>query len=325
MLFEAFQILIRDFWRHVLPVGARPVLSPRGFHNAFLRTIRDSGDDWHHYGQQSDAAETIQYIIMAIHDAMYKSVIMKVVGGASGDEEEQYIRAIESWSNFFKKEYSPIVEHFHGQTQTQVICDMCKVVSTRYEPWLMLKVPLPGGEMPNRTTVDASLTDCLNLAFADDSLDDYQCDSCKTKGKATIKNRISRLPDTIILSFKRFTNSMQKVMGKVVWDMNMFDFRPWMAFRGDPFHKMFMPPVYTTTAIIEQSGSFRGGHYLMFGKQENQWYEYDDNAIQQVPGETVSNCDTYVAFLSRKSTLESMNKTMLDQIRQLREGTAAEA
>ena len=73
--------------------------------------------------------------------------------------------------------------------------------------------------MPHRTAVGATLTDCLNLGFADESLDDYQCDACKTKGKAIIRNRISRLPDTIILTLKRFTNKMQKVAGKVAWDI----------------------------------------------------------------------------------------------------------
>jgi ubiquitin C-terminal hydrolase len=158
----------------------------------------------------------------------------------------------------------------------------------------------------------------LNLAFADESLDDYQCDACKTQGKAAIRNRISRLPDTIILTLKRFTNTMQKVAGKVVWDIDGFDFRPWMAFKGDPFNKMYTPPVYETTALIEQQGSFRGGHYRMYAKQEQQWYEYDDNAIQNVPGETATNCDTYIAFLSRKNKLEMMNLQMLQQIQRLR-------
>jgi len=317
-LLEGFQIIIRDFWRHSLPLGAKPTLNPRGFHGAFLRTIQESGDDWHRYGQQSDAAETIQYILSGLHDAMYKNVIMQVVGRSSNSREDEYIKAINAWGTFFSKEYSPIVDSYNGQTQTEVICDTCKAVSMRYEPWLMLKVPLPGGDMPNRTKIDATLTDCLNLGFADESLDDYQCDACKTQGKATIRNRISRLPDTIILTLKRFTNTMQKVAGKVAWDIDGFDFRPWMAFKGDPFNKMYTPPIYETTALIEQQGSFRGGHYRMYAKQENQWYEYDDNAIQNVPGETATNCDTYIAFLSRKNKLETMNLQMRMQIQSLR-------
>jgi len=321
-LLEAFQIIMRDFWRHKLPIDATPTLNPRGFHGAFLRTIQEAGDDWHHYGQQSDASETIQYILSGIHDAIYKNVTMVVIGNSANKHEDEYIKAINSWGSFFSKEYSPIINHYNGQTQTEVTCDHCNAVSTRYEPWLMLKVPLPGGDMPHRTAVGATLTDCLNLGFADESLDDYQCDACKTKGKAIIRNRISRLPDTIILTLKRFTNKMQKVAGKVAWDIEQLDFRPWMAFKGDPFNKVYMPPIYETTAIIEQQGSFHGGHYRMYAKQEEQWYEYDDNTIRNVPGETAMGCDAYIAFLTRKNKVEPMNQMMLGQIRSLRESQA---
>jgi len=324
-LVEAFQIILRDFWKHNLPINATPTLNPRGFHGAFLRTITDSGDDWHHYGQQSDAAETIQYILSGIHDAIYKNVKMIIVGRSADKHEDEYIKAIQSWDTFFSKEYSQIIDNYNGQTQTEVICENCKAVSTRYEPWLMLKVPLPGSDNPYRTKSDATITDCLNLAFADEILDDYRCDACKTQGKALMRNRISRLPDIIILTLKRFTNKMQKVAGKVAWDAEQFDFRPWMAFRGDPFNKVYIPPVYETTAIIEQQGSFRGGHYRMYAKQEQTWFEYDDNSIRNVPGETVANCDTYIAFLSRKNKINGMNQTMLESIRLLRKEGGAVA
>ena len=94
----------------------------------------------------------------------------------------------------------------------------------------------------------------------------------------------------------------------MAWDIEQLDFRPWMAFKGDPFNKVYMPPIYETTAIIEQQGSFRGGHYRMYAKQEEQWYEYDDNTIRNVPGETAMGCDAYIAFLTRKNKVEPMNQ-----------------
>jgi len=324
-LLEAFQILMKDFWKIAIPKNAKPTLFPRGFYGTFLKIIHDTGDSWHRFGQQSDAAETIQYILNSLHDAMYKKVTMVVTGSASNPEEKSYVKAIESWESFFGKEYSPIIEHYNGQTQTEVICNNCKAVSTRYEPWLMLKVPLPGGDQPNRTKPDATLTECLDLAFADETLDDYQCDACKLKGKATIRNRISKLPDVVILTLKRFTNNMQKVSGKINWDLDGFDFRPWMAFRGDPFHKTYTLPIYETTSLIEQQGSFRGGHYQMYAKQDGVWNEYDDNNIREVPGETASNADIYVALLTRKSVVNAMNARFCAKISALRESVAAAA
>ena len=56
----------------------------------------------------------------------------------------------------------------------------------------------------------------------------------------------------------------------------------------------------------------------MYAKQEEQWYEYDDNVVQNVPGETAMNCDTYIAFLTRKNRIETMNEDMRHHIQILR-------
>ena len=91
LLLDEFQILMRDFWKAHIAEGAKPTMMPRRFHGAFLRTIQEAGDDWHHFGQQSDAAETIQYILNGIHDAIYKNVVMRINGKARNQEEQGYI------------------------------------------------------------------------------------------------------------------------------------------------------------------------------------------------------------------------------------------
>jgi ubiquitin C-terminal hydrolase len=332
-LLEAFQTLMIDFWKPTLPPGAKPTLAPKGFHMHFLKTIRDANEDWHQYGQQGDAAETIQYILNSLHDAMYESVHMQVSGKAISAEEKAYISALKAWHGFFGKEYSPIIEHYNGQTQTSVVCGNCKAVSTRYEPWLMLKVPLPGAEQPpHRATDGATLDDCLKLGFADEFIEDYQCDICKVQGKAALQHRISKLPNVIILTFKRFTNSMNKVNGLVAWDKQAFDFRPWMAFSGDPFNKIYTKPLYETTALIEHQGSFRGGHYRMYSKQPSPsdpskvvWNEYDDNSIREIsglPGDSADGVSTYVAFMTRISCITPMMNTFAEKVRLLREANA---
>lgn len=330
-LLEGFQILMNDFWKPSLGPGAAPTLSANGFHTMFLRTIRESGDDWHSHGQQSDAAETIQYILASLHDALYEPVTMRATGRVTTEEDAERLKAIDSWGNFFRKEYSPIVEHYHGQTQTKVTCEQCQAVSTRYEPWLMLKVPLPVSDgLPHRIAPNTTLTDCLNQAFADEHLDDYRCDACHQQGKATIRNRISKLPDILILSFKRFTNQMHKVGGPVEWDLSAMDFRPWMAFtNGDPFHPVYTPPIYETTSLIEHQGSFRGGHYRMYAKQPSHqdtpqqvWNEYDDNSIRVLsghPGDTTNACDTYIACLTRLTSAPKLNAEFAQRVKALRQ------
>lgn len=309
---RAFQILLQDLWRISPPPEARPTMVPRGFFQSLTNVLKDTEDGWYHHGQQADAAEALQYILDSLHDGMYRRVRMTVAGQATTREETSHTKALTSWSTFFEKEYSPIVNHFNGQTQICVQCDRCKSVSERYEPWLMLKAPIPnaetvGGPVP---TMEA----CLEAAFVSETLDDYQCDTCKSKQKATITNRISRLPSVVILSVKRFTNTGHKVRGRIPWDLDALDFTPQMAFTRDPFTNTRRSPIYETYAVIEHHGSTHGGHYIMFAKQDNVWYEYDDNSVSTSDPERVVSPDSYILMLVPKASAPAMSEDFRSHI-----------
>jgi ubiquitin C-terminal hydrolase len=289
----AFQTFIRDFWSARIAEESTPTMVPRGFLHALHNVIRDTDDDWYHHGQQADAAEALQYILDSLHDAMYRRVKMDVRGKSTTREETSQIKAIESWASFFG-----------GQTQICIRCNTCGSVSERYEPWLMIKAPIPGadavgGPVP---TLDA----CIQSAFAPESIEDYHCDTCKTKQRATITTRISRLPPITIVTVKRFTNSGHKVRGKIAWDLSETDYSSVMAFHRDPFSDSRGSSVYETFAVIEHHGSTHGGHYHMYARQNDAWFEYDDNSVRNVHPDTVVTADSYIAFMMPKSHAASM-------------------
>jgi ubiquitin C-terminal hydrolase len=299
-LLEAFQVLLRDFWRVVPAEGTQPTLIPHGFFHKLRIVLQDTEDDWYRPGQQSDAAEALQYILDSLHDALQRPVRMDVVGSAipASAEEAAQRRAIESWIGFFKKEYSEIVKQFYGQVQIAVQCTECKTVSERYEPWLMLKAPIP---LPGTHT----LASCLDAAFAPETLADYQCDTCAKKVAAILRTRISHLPPVTILTLKRFTNTGAKLSGKIAWDLNALDFAPYFAFSYDPITgtgTSATPPLYETFAVIEHKGFAQGGHYRMYGKQGSVWNEYDDSAVRTVHPDAVVTEDSYILFLMPRAT-----------------------
>jgi ubiquitin C-terminal hydrolase len=293
----AFQTLMRDMWRVELEPGRTPTMMPRGFFHVMHNVLRDTDDDWHTPGEQSDSAEALQYVLDALHDGIYRRVRMTVGGKAANRDEQEQVRALTSWSEFFAKEYSPIVSNFNGQNQISIKCEKCGTASIRYEPWLMIKAPIPGSETVGGSV--PSMAQCLNAAFETETLDDYSCDVCKSKERATITNKISRLPPVTILSLKRFTNSGMKVRGRVEWDTDSLDFEPWRAFARDPFaDDDLYPSIYETYAVIEHIGSARGGHYRMYVRgAEDKWIEYDDESVSEVPPERVVSADSYVLFM----------------------------
>jgi ubiquitin C-terminal hydrolase len=303
---SAFQTLMRDFWNHPAPEGSSKTLVPRGFMHSLHTVLREMDDDWYHPGEQADAAEALQYILDSLHDGTCRRVKMDVVGDAASGIERSYIKAINSWAGFFAKEYSSIVQSFYGQNAMMITCDLCGNTSERYEPWTMIKAPIPGAD-----TVGApvpTLDDCLRAAHTSETIEDYSCDVCKKKTTATMKNSISHLPPVTIVSVKRFTNAGRKVRGKIAWDLDCVDFAPHMAFPHDPLSGGVPDTVYETIAVIQHHGSLHGGHYTMHAKHDTEWYEYDDGSVHKSHPGAVVTADSYIAFMVPRSRRPALNE-----------------
>jgi ubiquitin carboxyl-terminal hydrolase 8 len=317
-IYTAFHQLLKDIWTVDVPESAHPSLIPRHFLSTLHGVLRDTDDDWYRPGQQCDSAEALQYILDSLHDATYHKVTMTVSGRAGNDGEISQTRALESWSSFFTKEYSPIVENFNGQTQIKVVCNDCGNISERYEPWLMIKAPIPGADVVGGPA--PHMTSCLNAAFETETLDDYDCEKCKTKTRATLRHQISRLPPVVILSLKRFTNRGHKVTGFIPWDLDGLDFAAWMAFDRDPFRDIRAETQYKTISVIEHQGGTHGGHYRMYNRNAaaNTWEEYDDASVRTVAPENVITPQSYIAVMIRANEYEERYADMRTTIDALR-------
>jgi ubiquitin C-terminal hydrolase len=326
-LLQAFQTLMRDFATVTSPqAGMRPSLVPRGFFHSLHTVLRDTEDYWYRPGEQCDAAEALQYILDSLHHAMYRKVRMSVSGTATAEEHTSHIKAIRSWASFFENEYSPIVNHFNGQYMIKITCTKCGNVSERYEPWLMLKAPIPGADVVGGPA--PTLKACLDAAFESETIDDYACEKCTSKQRAVKSERISRLPPITIVSIKRFTNAGHKVRGLIPWDLESLDFRPWLAFERSPFSDE-SSSVYKTFAVIEHHGSSFGGHYRMYARDSTDvWHEYDDSSVNTVAPDRVITSDSYIALLMPTDCMADMNAKMAAAVAAYRaysRGTAIEA
>lgn len=53
------------------------------------------------------------------------------------------IVAEESWVNHLKRNHSVIVDLFHGQFKSKLVCPTCSKVSVTFDPFCFLSLPLP--------------------------------------------------------------------------------------------------------------------------------------------------------------------------------------
>lgn len=273
------------------PSYAPSSLNPLQFAREFMEFGREFNDRLA-IGEQADAAEAVQIILDALHTQLARKVRMTMTlpFATNTPDARALIRSLETWDQFFSKEYSPIVAQFFGQTQTAVTCSGCKAVTTRYEPWNMLKLPIPAKP-------DLVIEDCIEASLASDTLDDFQCDTCNKRGPAVIHNAISRFPNQLILMLKRFNNMGAKVRSYVDYDEEIIDMSPWRA-----WPTYLKKQQYRVVATIEHAGrGVRGGHYSMRARdpiRESVWHMYDDDRVWPI-NDGGATPDTYMLMLER--------------------------
>ncbi len=264
---------------------------PSRFVTEFIRFAADFNDQIRR-GAQGDAAEAMQIILDGIHTQIAREVNMTITGKGSTPSQQELIKSMESWAVFFKKEYSMLLENYYGQTQIRVTCSHCNNSSTRYEPWSTLKVPIPGAERPGAPA--PSLTECLSAYFAEETVEDYNCDNCKERSTARIQHSISKFPPYLILSLKRFTNRGAKVRARINYDENDISLESWRAWTDiQPVAKTH----YQVVSTVEHLGGSHGGHYCARGRTPSGWYEYDDTRVIGTNGQP--GADTYVLVLEQ--------------------------
>jgi ubiquitin C-terminal hydrolase len=274
-----------------LEAAGESVVMPQKFVRAFIEFAHEINDDIR-FGAQACAAEAVQILLDGLHMQQAREVRMDIAGTAVTTDQTELIKSLESWSTFFRKEYSPLIDAFYGQTQTKLVCTSCKQCSTRYEPWSVLKVEIPGAEKAGSPA--PTLAECVASAFATETLDDYVCDGCKEKGTTRKMTSISRFPRHLILSLKRFTNTGSKVRARIPYDPDRIEFAAFTAWSS-----IQAKPAYRVMSTVEHLGSSRGGHYIMRTREEDAWRIYDDGRVAVCKEGGVAGPDTYMLFLEQ--------------------------
>jgi ubiquitin C-terminal hydrolase len=271
--------------------GTKTVI-PAKFVHQFIDYAKDFNDDIG-FGAQADAAEAIQIILDGVHMALAREVRMEITGRAVNPAHAEIIRSHESWISYFRKEYSPVVEKFYTQIQNKIVCGKCGASSTRYEPSSVLKLPIPGAERAGAPA--PTLQECLRSYMEPETLDEYRCDSCKAQGEAKLSHAISRYPQYLVMSLKRFTNTGAKVRARIPYDENLIDLSEWRAFPD-----ITAPAVaqYRLIVTVEHLGGSRGGHYCMRSRKEDGWYMFDDTRVGKC-SDGNSTPDTYMLILEK--------------------------
>jgi ubiquitin carboxyl-terminal hydrolase 2/21 len=179
---------------------------------------------------------------------------------------------------------------FSGQLQSSIECQKCQYVSSTFDVFMDLSIPVSDG-----TSNYISLDECLNGFFKEELLETpYECCKCKSKSSASKKLYISRYPPVLVLHLKRFETErkLNHPVSFPLLDLNLKEFQ-------SPFLETFGLN-YNLVAVSNHFGSLLGGHYTARVKNwiDDNWCDRNDSTVNSLSNKENfdDNSAAYILF-----------------------------
>ena len=129
------------------------------------------------------------------------------IGDVSGMEDNQCAKIY--WDNFTARNKSIIVDLMYGQLKSTVRCLTCSNITTAFDPFVQLQLPLePLDQASEQYGSQLTIDDCLDYFSSEETLtgdDRWFCPTCREHREITKKLQIYTTPKILCFQLKRFT------------------------------------------------------------------------------------------------------------------------
>lgn len=296
---------------------------------------------------QQDCIEFLDFLLDRLHEDLNQMIVSDLEEKRSISEltpEQEKTREVLpvrlastiEWERYLKLNFSIIVDYFQGQYSSQLRCLVCETTSTTYNAFLILSLPIPS--RLGNTPAELLLDDCLKAFVTTELLDDdnkWFCPKCKRHTKLTKKITITRLPQVLIIHFKRFkispTGYFSKLDTFIKYPVNrvldLTSYWPPVGTSSDgstssssimsadreqqvlstlPTRNQVPPFRYKLYAVANHYGNLTTGHYTSYvrklsdHKKKRDWCYFDDAKVTYDCKESqVLNKNAYCLFYQR--------------------------
>lgn len=292
---------------------------------------------------QQDCIEFLNFLLdglhedlnqMAIKDPKEKQAIMELSPEQEKTRELLPVRLASTieWERYLKINFLIVVDYFQGQYLSQLKCLECGMTSTTYNAFLILSLPIP--QRMSKLTLDDCLKEFLKTELLDED-NKWHCPHCKRFTRLTKKLSITRLPQVLIIHFKRFkinprTGYFDKLNTEINYPVGeVLDLTPFWPDVGtatpgqDPAQAMLRakeeqilstlptrnqkPPFrYRLYGVVNHFGTLSTGHYTSYvfkesdAKKTREWCYFDDAKVTyNCKDSQVRNSNAYCLFFQR--------------------------
>ncbi|KAL8132143.1 hypothetical protein AgCh_007873 [Apium graveolens] len=134
-----------DLFRKLWTPGARPV-APTTFKSA----LSDFAPQFGGYNQH-DSQEFLAFLLDGLHEDLNRVKCKPYIEVKDADDIPDNEVADEHWRNHLARNDSIIVDVCQGQFRSKLVCPFCNKVSTTFDPFMYLSLPLPSTTMRTMT------------------------------------------------------------------------------------------------------------------------------------------------------------------------------
>jgi ubiquitin carboxyl-terminal hydrolase 8 len=317
-------------------------VAPGGFVSAVHRVSRHMDNFQFQGWNQSDGGEFLLFLLDAFHNALARSVVMRVEGVEKNGVDIVAKQCYGMMKQRYAKDYSEILDIFYG-VQISIISDpgSTGALSANPEPFSVLDMvvaqPSPGnegrgeggngegkgegkgegesgrgevgGSKPRRSSRSPiTLHDCFDAYCARERLDgENSWWNEKTNQKQPVDKYLTfwSLPEVMIINLKRF--SQTSTHGRYKKNTTSV---------AIPLHNVSFSKyvsgynsekyVYDLFGVCNHTGSTDGGHYTATVRvADGRWFNFDDASVSEVvnmPESHIHGTSPYCLFYRRRTT-----------------------
>ena len=268
------------------------VISPNSFRNEVRVLAFKQGVNMNLVGNgQNDVQEFILFLINSMHNCLSKKVNMTISGKVITEQDKKALAAFKSWKLFFKDDYSIFIDLFYGQHSSSIYSLDKKLLSTTYEPFCYLTLPIPEKETP------INIYDCLNLYTSEEKLEGdnkWYHEEKKEYIDCLKQIKFWSSPKFLIIVLKRFLNNGSKKTNRIQFPLDNFNISKYCV--GYSKNKN----LYKLRAVSNHIGSLNSGHYFAYCLNNNgKWYNYNDRTVQEINKEEIVSEKAYCLFYEK--------------------------
>jgi len=285
-LLSSYILLINHIW------DTNQIIKPK----SFVENLGKFHKKYFSLNQQ-DSHECLLYILDILHKSLSYEIDVDIKGDIKTRTDELMKKSLETWKNFYEKEYSFIIETFYGNMINTVQCIKCNFSDEIFEPYNNLSISLSG----------SSLIECLDNYFKNDHIiESWKCDKCNEYG-CNKTSFLWTIPNYLIINLKRFkqeTNNhsiAHKNCNLITFPLKDLNLTQYISKDKNDCNNY----IYDLYAINYHSGNVESGHYWSACKNlDGNWYNFNDgNVLKYVSNNIESQLitkDAYILFYHRK-------------------------